>query len=154
MQLGLGTRLTGTQRRKLLGVPKEKFDLEARFVGAIEAVHIHIGIRAEQHRPPVSAGIDHEHHTQIAPKMHVVEDLVIEHDGVVLARYTLKACQVVPMDLAVISLGSPGSWASRSLVEIAQIGVTAQLANLMQPQGVESVKEFTFAVIAIRYHMA
>ena len=56
--------------------------------------------------------------------------------------------------LAVIGLGTPGSWVPRSLVEIAQIGVTAQFANLVKPQDAKAVEEFTFAVIAIRYHIA
>ena len=58
------------------------------------------------------------------------------------------------MDLAVIGLGTPWSRAPRSLVEIAQIGVTAQFANLVKPQGANPIEEFTFAVIAIRYHIA
>ena len=58
------------------------------------------------------------------------------------------------MNLAVMGLGSPRSRAPRSLVEIAQLGVTAQFANLVKPQGAKAVEEFTFAVIAIRYHMA
>ena len=53
-----------------------------------------------------------------------------------------------------MGLGTPGSWVSQSLVEIAQIGVTAQFANLMQSEGANPIEEFTFAVIAIRYHMA
>ena len=91
MQLGLGARLTGTQRRKLLGVSEEKLDLEARFVATIKRLRIQVGIGAEQHRPPLGAGIDDEHHTQIAPKMHVVEDLVIENDAVVFTLHPLKA---------------------------------------------------------------
>ena len=59
-----------------------------------------------------------------------------------------------PTDLAVMGLGTPGFWVSQSLVEIAQIGVTAQFANLVKPQGANPIEEFTFAVIAIRYHMA
>ena len=91
MQLRLGARLTGTQRRKLLGVSEEKLDLEARFVATIKRLRIQVGIGAEQHRPPLGAGIDDEHHTQIAPKMHVVEDLVIENDVVVFTLHPLKA---------------------------------------------------------------
>ena len=91
MQLGLGARLTGIQRRKLLGVSEEKLDLEARFVATIKRLRIQVGIGAEQHRPPLGAGIDDEHHTQIAPKMHVVEDLVIENDVVVFTLHPLKA---------------------------------------------------------------
>ena len=52
------------------------------------------------------------------------------------------------MDLAAVSLGTPRSWAPYSLVEIAQF------ANLVQPEGASPVNEFTFAVIAIRYHIA
>ena len=91
MQLRLGTRLTGTQRRKLLGVSEEKLDLEARFVATIKRLRIQVGIGAEQYRPSLGAGIDDEHHTQIAPKMHVVEDLVIENDVVVFTLHPLKA---------------------------------------------------------------
>ena len=78
MQLGLGACLTGTQRRKLLGVPEEKLDLEARFVPTIKRLRIQVGIGAEQHRPSLGAGIDDEHDTQIAPKMNVVEDLMVD----------------------------------------------------------------------------
>ena len=91
MQLGLRARLTGTQRRKLFGVPEEKLDLEACFVPTIKCLRIQIGIGAEQNRPPLGMGIDDEHHTQITPKMHVVEDLMVEHHVVVFALYPFKA---------------------------------------------------------------
>ena len=44
MQLGLGARLTGTQRRKLLGISEEKLDLEACFVPTIKRLCIQVGI--------------------------------------------------------------------------------------------------------------
>ena len=91
MQLGLRARLTGTQRRKLLGVSEEKLDLETRFVPTIKRLRIQVGIAAEQDRPPPGAGIDDEHDTQITPKMDVVKDLMVEHDGVVFALYPFKA---------------------------------------------------------------
>ncbi len=91
MQLGLRARLTGTQRRKLLGVPEEKLDLEACFVSTIKRLRIQVGIAAEQDRPTLGMGIDDEHHTQIAPKMDVVEDLMVEHHVVVFALYPFKA---------------------------------------------------------------
>ena len=46
MQLGLRARLTGIQRRKLLGVPEEKLDLEACFVSTIKRLRIQVGIAA------------------------------------------------------------------------------------------------------------
>ena len=91
MQLGLRARLTGTQRRKLFGVSEEKLDLEARFVATIKRLRIQVGIGAEQHRSPLSAGIHHKHDTQVAPKMHVVEDLMIENNTVVFTVHPLKA---------------------------------------------------------------
>ena len=91
MQLGLRARLTGIQRRKLLGVSEEKLDLEARFVATIKRLRIQVGIGAEQNRPPLSAGIDDEHHTQVAPKVNVVKDLMMENDGVVFTVQPLKA---------------------------------------------------------------
>ena len=65
MQLALRARLTGTQRRKLLGVSKEKFDpgsspgqvLEARLVTALKRLGIQVEIAAQQDRPSLRAGI-------------------------------------------------------------------------------------------------
>ena len=91
MQLRLRARLTGTQRRKLLGVSEEKLDLEACFVPTIKRLRIQVGIGAEQHRSPLGAGIHHKHDTQIAPKMHVVEDLMIENNTAVFTVHPLKA---------------------------------------------------------------
>jgi hypothetical protein len=51
--------------------------------------------------------------------------------------------------LAVIGLGTTWTWAFRSLVEIAEIGVEAQFPNLLKPQGTDTLEEFLFAVIAI-----
>ena len=68
MQLGLGAGLTGTQRRKLLGVSEEKLDLEARFVPTIKRLRTQVGISAEQDRLSVGAGIHDEHHTQNLPR--------------------------------------------------------------------------------------
>ena len=91
MQLGLRARLTGTQRRKLLGVPEEKLDLETRFVATIKRLRIQVGIGAEQDRPPLGAGIHHKHDSQVTPKMNVVEALMVEHHAVVFALYPFKA---------------------------------------------------------------
>ena len=91
MQFGLRARLAGIQRRKLLGVSEEKLDLEACFVPTIKRLRVQVGIGAEQHRPPLATGVHHEHHTQVAPKVNVVEDLMIENDVVVFALYPFKA---------------------------------------------------------------
>ena len=48
MQLGLRARLTGTQRRKLLGISEEKLDLEACFVPTIKRLRIQVDIGAER----------------------------------------------------------------------------------------------------------
>ena len=98
MQLGLRARLTGTQRRKLLGVLEEKLDLETRFVATIKRLRIQVGIGAEQDRSSLGAGIHPKHDSQslprirsgVTPKMNVVEDLMVEHH-VVVAPYPFKA---------------------------------------------------------------
>ena len=66
------------------------------------------------------AGIHDQDDTQIAPKMGVIEDLMVEHDGVVIAWQPLKTRQVVEVDLAVIRPGPSESWTPWSLIEIAQ----------------------------------
>ena len=91
MQLALRARLTGTQRRRLLGVSKEKFNLETRLVTALKRPGIQVEIAAEQDRPSLRTGIPHKDRPQVTPKMGVVEDLVIEQGGVVSAWHTLKA---------------------------------------------------------------
>ena len=91
MQLRLRARLIGIQRRKLLGVSEEKLDLETRFVPTIKRLCIQVGIGAEQDRSPLGAGIHHQHNTQVAPKMDVVKDLMVEHHVVVFALYPFKA---------------------------------------------------------------
>ena len=68
-----------------------KVDLKARFVPAIKPLRVQVGIRAEQDCPPLGTGIDREHDTQMAPKMDVVEDLMIENNAVVFALYPFKA---------------------------------------------------------------
>ena len=83
--------MTGTQRRKLLGVSEEKLDLEACFVPTIKRLRIQVGIGAEQDRSPLGAGIHHKHDSQVAPKMHVVEDLMIENNTAVFTVHPLKA---------------------------------------------------------------
>ncbi len=45
--------------------------------------------------------------------------------------------------LATVGLGTLRSWTPYSLGEIAQIGVAAQFANLVQPEGANPVNEFT-----------
>ena len=63
-----GGGLTGMQRRKLLGVSEEKFDLETRFVPTIKRLRIQVGIGAEQDHPPLGVGIHDEHDTQNLPR--------------------------------------------------------------------------------------
>ena len=57
------------------------------------------------------------------------------------------------MHLAVVGFGTTWPWAFGSLVQIAEIGVDAQFANLLKPQGTNTPKEFLFAVIAIGDHV-
>ena len=90
MQLGLRVDVAGTQGRELLGVSEEKLDLEMRLVPTIKRLCIQVGIATEQDRFPLGVGIDQPYHAQVAPKMHVVEDLRVERDGVVFARTRSK----------------------------------------------------------------
>src|SRR5688572_17419441 len=74
---------------------------------------------------------------------------MIQHDGFVFGTEALKARQIAPVDLAVIGLLATCSWAFGTLVEIAQMGIGAQLAYLMELQSPYASDEFLFAVSAI-----
>jgi hypothetical protein len=53
-------------------------------------------------------GVDHEYDAEVALKLDMVEDLMIEHDPVIFGLNFFKAPEVVPVDLAVIGFGRPG----------------------------------------------
>ena len=82
-----GGGLTGIQRRKLLGVSEEKFDLETRFVPTKKRLRIQVGIGAEQHRPPLGAGIHDEHDAQSLPRTSIRGTFVT---GTVAAEITKR----------------------------------------------------------------
>jgi hypothetical protein len=94
-------------------------------------------------------GVDHEHDAAVALALARVEPLRIEHDTVSFGLHFCKPCEVVPGHLAVIGFGTawPGAW--RSLVERAEIGVEAQCADVLKPQGTDSSEALLLTVIAI-----
>ena len=141
--------MTVGQTGKLLGVSEQKLDLEARLVIAVESQSVYVDVSAKEHSPPVVFGVNHEHHAEVTLKLHMIEDLMIEHDLVLFRLNFFKAREGVPVHLAVGCFRTPWPSALRSLVEIAEIGVEAQFANLLKPQGTDTPKELLFAVIAI-----
>jgi hypothetical protein len=61
----------------------------------------------------------------------MVDHLMIQHDVRVVSREALKPGEVAPGHLAVVELVAARPRALGTLVEIAQISVRAQLANLV-----------------------
>jgi hypothetical protein len=55
----------------------------------------------------------------------------------------------MPVDLAIISLLAAWTYAFGTLIEIPQMGIGSQLANLMEVQAPHSRDDFLFAVRAI-----
>src|SRR5918992_3773273 len=119
------------------------------FVITVDGQSIQVDVCTKEQRSAVVFGVDHENHTEGALELHMVEDLMVDHDRVIFGLHFFKAREVVPVDLAVIGVRTTWSWALGSLVEIAEIGVDTQFANLMQPQVTDTSSEFLFAVIAI-----
>lgn len=125
--------MTVRQAGKLFGVAEEKLNVKARFVLTIERQRIQADVGAQEHRAPVVFGVDHAHHAQVAAELDMVEDLMKEHDIVIVS---LKACQtrqIVPVDLAIIGEGTSRAGAPGALGEIAELGIETSLANLVEP---------------------
>jgi hypothetical protein len=76
-------------------------------------------------------GIDHKYYAQVTLKLDLVDNLVIEHHGVIFGLKRFKAREVVPVHLAVIRLGAPWSKAFWPLGEIAQMGIDSSFAHLV-----------------------
>src|SRR2546423_1268280 len=60
-----------------------------------------------------------------------------------------KTCEIADVDFPVIEFGPSRAAGARSSVEIAQMGITAELADHMQMQGAKALDELLFAEIAI-----
>ena len=70
---------------------KEKLDLEARFVIAVEPLGLQVNIRAEEHGIALALGMDDNDDLEIAFQLHMVEHLMIPHDVLVFGLQALKA---------------------------------------------------------------
>jgi hypothetical protein len=76
-------------------------------------------------------GVDHEHHAEVPLELDMVEDLVVKHHVVIFGLDLFKAPEVIPVHLAVVGLGAPWATAFCPVVEIAEIGIDAEFANLV-----------------------
>src|SRR6266850_4092287 len=77
---GFGAGLAIAQARKLFGIAKQKLNLKARLVIAIEPQRLQATIRAQEYRIPMVLGIDHNHHLEVALPLHMVEHLMRQHE--------------------------------------------------------------------------
>jgi len=111
--------LTLNQTGTLFGVSAQKLDLEARFVITVDGQSVQVHVGTKEHRSAVVCGVDDKHHAEVTRALHMIEHLMIEHDSVIFRLNFGKACEVVPMHLAVVGLGTAWPWALRSLVKIA-----------------------------------
>src|SRR5918992_1852052 len=149
VEFGFGAGLTIAQPGKLFSIAKEKLDLETRFVIAVESLGRQGDIRAEKHGIALALGMDDNDDLEIAFQLHMVEHLMIQHDVLVFGLKALKARQIAPVDFAIVGLLTARPWVFRTLIEIAQMSIGSQLANLMELQGPHTCNEFLFAVSAI-----
>ena len=148
-QLGRRAGLAVAQTRQLFGITEQEFNLEASFVRAIEACRREIDVGAQEERRAVRAGLDNSDNTHVAFELHMVDHLGVEGNPLVAGRHRLKAQQFRPMHLAVVWLWTARAGTWRTIIEKAEVGITAQCANLMERYGPDTIKELLFAVIAI-----
>ena len=91
VQFRFGAGLAIAQASKLFGIAEYKLNLEPRLVRTIESQGLQINIGAKEDRIPIALGIDHHHHLEVAPQLHVIENLMIQHDVVIFGVEALKA---------------------------------------------------------------
>src|SRR5262249_25996948 len=89
-EFGFCAGLAIAQTGKLFGVAKEKLDLKARLVIAVEPLGLQVDIRAEEHSIAVALGMDHDRHLEVALQLHRVEHLMVQHDMFIFGVESLK----------------------------------------------------------------
>jgi hypothetical protein len=147
--LGLRTRLTGGQTGNLFGVSEPTLDVEPRFVITGNGQGVQVSGGTQEHSLPVACGGDHEPNAEVALERARVEHLMREHESILFGLNFVKPREGVPVHLAVIGVGTAWTGALQSLVEIAEMGVEAQWANWLKPQGTDTPEAFLCAVITI-----
>ena len=91
VKLGFGAGLAIAQTRKLFGIAEYELNLKARLVSAIESQRLQVNIGAKEDRIPIVLGMDHDHHLEVALELHVIENLMIQHDVVIFGVEACKA---------------------------------------------------------------
>src|SRR5688572_13769055 len=91
IQLSFGASLAITQASKLFSISEYKLNLKARLVRAIESQGRQVKIGAKEDRIPIALGIDHNHHLEVAFELHMIENLMTQHDMVIFGVEALKA---------------------------------------------------------------
>ena len=91
VQLSFGAGLAIAQASKLFGIAEYKLNLKTRLVRAIESQGLQVNIGAKEDRLPIALGIDHNHHLEVALELHVIENLMIQHDVVIFGVEAIKA---------------------------------------------------------------
>ena len=102
-------RLTVGQAGPLLGVSNPKLELEARFVIARERGRDDRHIRAQEDCAPVAWRVHHDHATEVALALPMVEALVVAHERVVFGLNFCNPRAVAPAHLAIVGLGTSGT---------------------------------------------
>jgi hypothetical protein len=123
--------------------------VETRLVITVDGQGVHVQVCTKEPSFPVACGVNHAHDAAVALERDLVEHLMIAHDILIVGLHFCNPREGVPVPLAVIGLGTAWPWAVRSLGERAQIGVEAQCANLLTPQGTDTREALLFTVRTI-----
>src|SRR6476659_3183631 len=109
VQLPCGACLTIAQPGELFRVAEQKFDLEARFVIAIDRCSRQRDISAKQQRSPPCRPVAHYDQRHVALQLDMIDNLMVELDVTVVHWDLGKARQIIEADFTIIRFGP--SWA-------------------------------------------
>ena len=118
----------------LFSLSKEKFNVEAGFVRAIDFPRIQGWISGKQQdglTGLVRLGVDQGHDPERALEADMIEARRIQVDAVVLTDF-IEAPQIRPIDGATVDFLSASTGAFGAVIQIAHAGITAQFANQEQ----------------------
>ena len=148
-QRGLRAGLARAPSGQWLGITEQEVNLDARVVIAIETCRREIDVGAQEACGAVRTGLDHQDDTHVALARHLVDHLGVADNSRLAGRHPLKARPVRPMHLAVVWLWTARAGTWRTILAIAEVGIMAPLATLMERDGPAPLEELLCAVIAI-----
>ena len=156
VQAFFASGLTITESSELFGISKDEFNLETSFVILIDLRGTQLRIRGEQQRVSGMLFVSEIHQigdAEVSLETDAIDHRRIEMDVLFDLTDILQTTQIIEMDLAII-LAMSTSGLLWTIIQIAQIGITAELSDEVEMASDDPFDEFVFGEHPIPHHIA